>query len=153
MFDGAHGNRDLPGGTHWPLGEALRGDGMRVRTEYGGLEEALGPETDVFVILNALARADREDRALPVERAFTSGEVAAIADWVRDGGSLLLVADHMPWPGAVADLAGEFGAELLNGWATAEPRRYPDVFSHDETARFVPTPSPTAGTRPRGSGR
>lgn len=101
VFDGSHGNRDLPGGTHWPLGEALGGDGMRVRTEYRGLEEALGPETDVFVILNALARADREDRALPVEPAFTSAELAAIADWVRDGGSLLLVADHMPWPGAV----------------------------------------------------
>lgn len=132
VFDGAHGNRDLPSGTHWSLREALRRDGLRVRTAYGGLEEALGPSTDVFVIMNALTPADREDRALPVASAFTPDEVAAIVDWVRAGGGLLLVADHMPWPGAVADLARELGVDLLNGYAVAEPRQYPDVFSRED---------------------
>ena len=37
--------------------------------------------------------------------------------WVHDGGSLLLIADHMPFPGSVAKLADAFGIVFLNGYA------------------------------------
>ena len=35
----------------------------------------------------------------------TSDEITAVAAWVREGGALLLIADHMPFPGAAGTLA------------------------------------------------
>ena len=37
--------------------------------------------------------------------------------WVEGGGALLLIADHMPFPGAAHDLAAAFGFGLRNGFA------------------------------------
>jgi hypothetical protein len=54
---------------------------------------------------------------LPTPPAFERNEVAALAAWVHDGGSLLLIADHMPFPGSVAELADAFGIAFLNGYA------------------------------------
>ncbi len=54
---------------------------------------------------------------LPTPPALEREEVAALAAWVHDGGSLLLIADHMPFPGSVAELADAFGIAFLNGYA------------------------------------
>lgn len=37
-------------------------------------------------------------------------------DWVENGGSLLLIADHLPFGGAAADLAASFGVGFTNGF-------------------------------------
>ena len=44
-------------------------------------------------------------------------EIAAVRTWVKDGGSLLLIADHMPWSGAAAKLGSAFGFLFANGFA------------------------------------
>jgi hypothetical protein len=44
--------------------------------------------------------------------AFTPFECDAVRDWVRGGGSLLLIADHVPWGDASAILARRFGVEM-----------------------------------------
>lgn len=38
-------------------------------------------------------------------------------DWVRDGGSLLLIADHAPYGNAADNLAKRFGVVMGKGWA------------------------------------
>lgn len=38
--------------------------------------------------------------------------------WVSGGGSLLLIDDHMPFPGAAETLAAAFGILLADGFAT-----------------------------------
>ena len=42
--------------------------------------------------------------------------VAAIRDWVRAGGALLLIADHAPFGSAAASLASRFGVSMGKGW-------------------------------------
>jgi hypothetical protein len=51
---------------------------------------------------------------------------------VEKGGSLFLIADHMPFPGAASDLAKAFGVEFSNGYATAGhwKRGSPDTFDY-----------------------
>ena len=71
----------------------------------------------MLVVSNALAERNVEDWHLPVYPAFDTSEVRVVEGWVRDGGSLLLVADHMPFGGAAADLAAAFGVLLSNGFA------------------------------------
>jgi hypothetical protein len=52
--------------------------------------------------------------------AFTPAECDAVRDWVRGGGALLLIADHVPWGDASAILARQFGVEMglgiVIGW-------------------------------------
>jgi len=95
----------------------LRGDGYRVR----GLEERFSAKAlagaDVLVIVNAVASREDEEWSLPPSPAFTTDEVGAVGQWVERGGSLLLIADHMPFPGAMDALARVFGIEFLNGFA------------------------------------
>jgi hypothetical protein len=73
----------------------------------------------VLVIANALP--DSGEWVLPARPAFTPAEVASVERWVREGGSLLLIADHMPFPGAAEDLARAFGIAFTNGFALAMP--------------------------------
>jgi hypothetical protein len=74
-------------------------------------------DIDVLVISNALHERNEKDWSLPTPSAFTTEEIAVVRSWVESGGSLLLIADHMPWPGAAADLARAFGVEFSNGFA------------------------------------
>jgi hypothetical protein len=48
--------------------------------------------------------------------AFTEEECQAVQDWVKGGGSLLLIADHAPFGGAAQSLAGRFGVEMSKGF-------------------------------------
>ena len=73
----------------------------------------------ILVIANALGEANaRGDWKLPVEPAFQQAEIETIRQWVWQGGSLFLIADHMPFPGAAEALARAFDILLVNGFAT-----------------------------------
>jgi hypothetical protein len=76
-------------------------------------------EGSVLVVPNALHQSEVNpvDWFLPTDPAFTAGEATVIGDWVRGGGALLLIADHMPFPGAALPLAQEFGVQFSNGFA------------------------------------
>ena len=73
----------------------------------------------VLVVANALAERDaRGDWTLPTPSAFRKAEIEAVQAWVERGGALLLIADHMPFPGANETLAAAFGVAFINGFAT-----------------------------------
>lgn len=94
-----------------PFGALLAADGFEVVPGEGPLEAELR-RADVLVVANA-----RKARGAEGPSAFTDAETREIDAWVRRGGSLLLIADHMPFAGAAASLADRFGIELVNGFA------------------------------------
>jgi hypothetical protein len=49
------------------------------------------------------------------EPAFTADECNALEDWVRDGGSLLLIVDAAPFSSAAETLAKKLGVEMSKG--------------------------------------
>ncbi len=58
-------------------------------------------QVDILVIANALrSEKNIDNQDLPNFSAFTRKEVEAVFHWVKNGGSLLLIADHLPWPKA-----------------------------------------------------
>ena len=59
---------------------------------------------------------------MPAKPAFTADEIAALRSWVSGGGSLFLIADHMPFAGAASDLAAAFGFNFLDGFAIPKNR-------------------------------
>jgi hypothetical protein len=70
---------------------------------------------DILVVVNATTPRTAPPGSDP--SVFTQTEIDAIDDWIRDGGALMLVADHEPWPAAVAKLASKFRVEFANAYA------------------------------------
>ncbi|HLF45635.1 MAG TPA: hypothetical protein VI548_04385, partial [Chitinophagaceae bacterium] len=83
-------------------------------------------KTKILVIANALP--DTGKWKLPAISAFTKEEVTVLQKWVHDGGSLFLIADHMPFPGAAGQIAISFGFNFINGIAYRKDKK-PEVFS------------------------
>jgi len=132
-FDSAHNNFHTAEGDYWPYAELLRGDGFVVRAVDEAFSAATLDGCAVLVIATPVHESNQADWAFPHLSAFTGAEIAAVFAWANAGGGLLLVADHSPIPGALADLAAVFGALLLDGEArNVANTPLPDVFGLDE---------------------
>jgi hypothetical protein len=96
-----------------PVGRWLERLGYLVRPFRKNAEELgidQGTAAAVFVVANAQAPAGAPADA----SAFTEQEVIAIESWVKEGGSLLLVADRAPFGGPARALAKAFDVTLDN---------------------------------------
>jgi hypothetical protein len=117
LIDEAHNNYHTADGRYLAFATLLRRDGYLVRGSNAPFTPDLLDRAAVLVISNALHERNLEDWSLPTPSAFTRHEIAAVRVWVQAGGSLMLIADHMPMPGAAAALAAAFDVEFLNGFA------------------------------------
>ena len=115
-IDEAHSNFHTASGQYAPFAALLRNDGYQVvaSTEAFGTGALAG--VHVLVIANArnLTALLAGDLSKP---ALTDQECDVVRDWVRAGGSLLLIADHAPYGNAVENLAQRFGVVMGKGWA------------------------------------
>jgi hypothetical protein len=116
--DEAHANFHTLDERFWAFGELLRRDGYVVLPSRVQFDRASLAPCHILVISNAQPNEEEWDRyPYPTPSAFTAAEVAAVRQWVRDGGNLLLIADHMPLSGAAASLAAAFGVTFTDGFA------------------------------------
>jgi len=86
----------------------------------------------ILVISNALNEINVVNRFLPTPSAFTKTEIEVVKRWVDDGGSLFLIADHMPMAGAAKDLAAAFEFEFTNRFVVDTVSGGPSYFSLKE---------------------
>jgi hypothetical protein len=136
--DEAHFNFHTLGERFWAFGELVRRDGFTTRPGTAKFDATTLAACRVLVISNAQpSDAEWDVCPHPTPSAFTDAEIAAVHRWVESGGSLLLIADHMPLAGAAAGLAAAFGVEFQDGFAIRDPEsEAPDVFrSADHTLR------------------
>ena len=117
LIDEAHNNFHTASGRYQPFAELLRRDGYRVEPNAAPFSKESLKKAKVLVVSNAIAAQNVNNWTLPTPSAFTDEEVAAVREWVRGGGSLLLIADHMPASGAAEKLGAAFGARWNNGFA------------------------------------
>jgi hypothetical protein len=132
LIDGAHHNFHTREAGFSPFARLMEGDGYRVEGigyRVSGIREPLaGPVLKgcrILVIANALNAINADNWTLPTPSAFSKSEIDVIRDWVSDGGSLLLIADHMPFAGAASELGLAFGFEFVNGFADLGQNRWP----------------------------
>jgi hypothetical protein len=117
-LDEAHDNFHTLDDRFWPFGELLSRDGYVVRALRSTFDAASLGDCRILVIANAQpGKGEWDTYPYPTPSAFTRDEVAAAERWVRGGGSLLLIADHMPLAGAAAPLAAAFGVTFTDGFA------------------------------------
>ena len=111
--DEAHLNFHTAGGRYKAFADLLAHDGYRVAANRERFSKKLLRSYDVLVIANALGAADPGDPAA-ASPAFTPQEVKAVSEWVRHGGTLLLITDHAPAGAAAQELALKFGVRTSN---------------------------------------
>lgn len=117
-LDEGHTNFHTLDGRFWAFGELLRRDGYVVRALRSKFDRQSLTECSILVISNALPNSDPwETYPYPTPSAFAAEEIAATNAWVRAGGNLLLIADHMPCAGAAASLAAAFGVTFSDSFA------------------------------------
>ena len=142
-LDEAHANFHTLAGRFQTFARLLRSDGFVVEAVDALFSESSLAPLDLLVIANALHRRNLDDWSLPTPSAFSSAEIAAVSSWVERGGALLLIADHMPFPGAANEMAAAFGFELNNGFAMDTTAQGPLVFRRAD--RSLGTHAVTAG--------
>jgi len=116
LWDGSHNNYGVDTTFNSYL-DWLGGQGYAVSLSEDLFNHDVLAGVDVLVLDNPLAEANIEYWGLPTPSAYADDEVSAVIDWVRAGGAVLMVVEHMPFPGAFGLLLDAFEVEASNGFA------------------------------------
>lgn len=138
LLDEAHNNFHTTTGRYLAFTRLARRDGYVVRGNGEKFSRAVLDKAKILVIGNALAgRNAAGNWSLPTPSAFDSSEIAAVRVWVEAGGSLWLIADHMPFPGAAEQLAETFGIYMTNGFAMENGGRGGGLMTYTRSSRSL----------------
>jgi hypothetical protein len=139
LIDGGHHNFHTLEDKFEPFGKIAATYGFRVLGNSKRINSEVLNNVNILVIANALNEKNIDHWKQPVLPAFDPSEIEEIRNWVWKGGRLFLIADHMPFAGAVADLAHTMGYTFFDGFALRKPKMKFDVFSFaDSTLRHNP---------------
>lgn len=116
FIDEGHHNFHTKDGRYQSFSNLLERDGYTVQGYQGMFETDRLSKGKILVISNALNEINVQNWYVPTPSAFTRSEIDQMKTWVLEGGSLFLIADHMPMAGAASDLAAAFGFEFSNGF-------------------------------------
>jgi hypothetical protein len=127
-IDQGHHNFHQKARRFKPFSDLLSSDGYKVDSIIDLKKLKIG---DVLVIANPIHQNNVRNWRRPIHQAFTKDEISYLKEWVKKGGKLLLIADHMPFSGASNSLANAFGFDFCDGFAylKKESENSPDIFS------------------------
>jgi len=131
FIDEGHHNFHTKEGRYKAFSNLLERDGYVVKPYKGIFTKEQLSQGKILVISNALNKINVTNWVLPTPSAFTKEEIKTLKNWVSEGGSLFLIADHMPMAGAAEDLAKVFGFTFTNGFVIHETERGAAVFTKE----------------------
>lgn len=111
LFDEAHHNFHTASGRYKPFADLVTNDGYHIVPNKQQFSASVLRGYRILVISNAMGATQMDD-ANASSSAFTEEESDAVRDWVRRGGSLLLIADHAPMGSANQLLAKRFDVDM-----------------------------------------
>ena len=127
FIDHKHNNFHQILGRFKPFADLLKADGYQLDSilDYNKLQS-----NDILVISNPIHPNNIRNWRQPIYNAFSDEDILHIESWVKKGGKLLLIADHMPFAGAANALGYQFGFDFCDGFAqlTKETNNSPDIF-------------------------
>ncbi|MBI4409973.1 MAG: hypothetical protein HY561_09710 [Gemmatimonadetes bacterium] len=128
-IDAAHRNFHTMQGRYRAFTTMLEQDGYRVRSNEVPFAADALRACDIVVIANPASINRSETGGYPHDSALNESELSALVTWIWGGGSLLLIADHAPVPGAEFALATSLGFTLFDGYvAASDSAMSPAVF-------------------------
>lgn len=111
LFDEAHNNFHTATGRYKPFADLITNDGYQITSNQQIFTREVLQRYRILVISNALGTARMNDPNAG-NPAFTDAESDTVREWVRGGGSLLLIADHAPMGAANQVLAKRFDVDM-----------------------------------------
>lgn len=134
FLDEGHYNFHTASGRYKPFADLITNDGYKVIPSKQKFTKDSLKGCEVLVISNALGAAimGSPEASNP---AFTEEECDVVRDWVRQGGSLLLIADHAPMGAANERLGLRFGVDMSKGY-TGDPANRDEVSRSDSNIKF-----------------
>ncbi len=143
MFDEAHHNFHTTDGRYKPFADLMMNDGYQVIRNRKPFTKQSLDSFKVLVIANALGAEEMDDEGAD-QSAFTEDEIKVVYDWVKNGGALLLIADHAPFGGAAAGLGTKLGVDMSKGYtfdaANSLPQRPSALIFSRENKLLGPHP-------------
>ena len=111
LIDEAHNNFHTAGGRYKPFADLVTSDGYTVTPNTKKFTADALKGCAILVVANAQG-APLMKSAEAANAAFEPAECDAVHDWVKAGGSLLLIADHHPWGKSNEPLATRLGLDM-----------------------------------------
>ena len=106
LFDEAHKNFHTASGRYKVLADLMTNDGYRVTPNKVPFTKEDLAKYDLLIAANAPGLASES------KSAFTEAECDCVEQWVRQGGSLLLITDHEPFGSGSERLGKRFGVNM-----------------------------------------
>jgi hypothetical protein len=129
FVDEAHNNFLTKTKNSHPFIKILEDDGYQLHPLRSKIVEGILQRCKILIIANPLHDSNVNKWILPNPSAFTNDEINILKNWVSNGGSLLLIAGHMPFAGASSDLGSVFGFKFYNGYVRDVSGKAPSVFN------------------------
>jgi len=130
VIDEAHNNFHTLNGRYAPFAKVLTHSGYTVASSGETFTDRSLKGIKILVIANAINEVNLREWRTPTPSAFTKDEIIALNSWVKNGGSLFLISDHMPFAGAAKDLAKSFGFIFYNSFVRDTSKdNGPDIFT------------------------
>ncbi|WP_299525918.1 DUF4440 domain-containing protein [Winogradskyella sp.] len=127
--DDSHNNSHTIDGGFQPFAKLLRADGYQLQP-VSNITSANLKLLNTFIIANPIHQSNIGNWKRPIENAFSPQEIQVLKSFVINGGSLMVIADHMPYAGATNELAKAFGFNYEDGFVMSEKQVWPpEVYS------------------------
>jgi hypothetical protein len=115
-IDEGHNNFHTKDGRYFSFAQLLKSDGYRIKGNSTKFDTTTLKNIEILVIANALPDEMPRPIVTPTRSAFSQNEIQNLRKWVNRGGSLFIIADHMPFAGAASELAKEFGFDFYDSF-------------------------------------
>jgi len=120
-IDEAHNNFHTIDGNYKAFTKLIRSDGYSAI----GFDKKFTVNElsacDILVISNAIGESNDRVWSYPHDSAFSRVELTELVNWVDQGGSLLLIADHAPMAGAASGLGAAIGLVMIDAYSNENP--------------------------------
>ena len=143
LFDAGHFNFIVHMGLANPLIDVATADGYRVIVDSMKFTKPYLSNYKMIVIFPAMPFKFGSKKQVIDEITFTSDELNALHDWVKEGGSLLMFSEHAPIDKSVTPLFNKFGIQLSIGIVV-------DSIYHDSSSKATNKESLLMFTRNNG---
>jgi ketosteroid isomerase-like protein len=141
-IDDKHSNLHTANDGLFAFTNILKEDGFQISMPSEISKTELS-KIDIYVIINPLNQKNIGNWKRPIYNAFTDDEIELIYHWVMNGGQLFVIADHMPYAGAIKTLAQSFDIEYVDGFVMNEKQSWPpelyqtDLILRNELTRNI----------------
>jgi hypothetical protein len=131
LFDESHKNHHKIETTYKPFAKLITNDGCSLKANDKMITRAILSDAAIYIIATAMGKEDPGEAS-----PFSREEIDAVEEWVKSGGSVLIITEHYPFGLAMSALLNKFGVQVHNGYTEdtlLNNRQVPDALLFEKS--------------------